>query len=100
MLSSVLQSIRTTLQDPIEVTMNFVLSFPTLIQQGNLEQCPYIRALASQPDEDQDVGGIVLDVLAKEYPLRVKWWDPFTVSFIDLELESPWSEEEFTAISR
>lgn len=41
-----------------------MLPFPTLIQQRQLEQRPNIGPIASQRDEDGDVSGVILGVLA------------------------------------
>lgn len=44
--------------------MHFVFPFPGLIQQCELEQSPDIGAVASERDEDGDVDGRILGVLA------------------------------------
>lgn len=44
--------------------MNLVLSFAALINKGELEERPYVGALAGERNEDGDIGGVVLGVLA------------------------------------
>lgn len=62
--TTILEGIRPTLKRTIKMTMNLMLPFPTLIQQRQLEQRPNIGPIASQRDEDGDVGGVILGVLA------------------------------------
>ncbi|CAH2055181.1 unnamed protein product, partial [Thlaspi arvense] len=61
---AILEGIRTALKSTIEVAMDLVLPFPALIKQGELEESPNIGAVASQGNEDGDVGGAILRVLA------------------------------------
>lgn len=44
--------------------MDLMLPFATLINKGELEERPNVGALASEGNEDGDIGGVVFGVLA------------------------------------
>lgn len=44
--------------------MDLVLPFAALINKGELEERPYVGALAGEGNEDGDIGGVVFGVLA------------------------------------
>ena len=86
--------------------MHLVLPIPALVEQRELKQGADVGALGGERDEDGDVGGVVLWVLAvrvevyrplamcfhtllpfaSEYPFITNLCDPFTVSVTDREL--------------
>lgn len=59
----VLERVRATLKRSIKVAVDLVLPFAALVNQGQLEQRPYISAFAGEGDEHGDVGRVVLGVL-------------------------------------
>jgi len=62
--SLVLERVGTGLEGAIEMAMNFVLPLAALVEERELEKRPDVGAFAGQGDEDGDVGGIVLGILA------------------------------------
>jgi len=58
------------------VAVNLVLTIPALVEQRELEQSADVGALGGEGDEDGDVGGVVLGVLA----VRVEVYRPLVPS--------------------
>ena len=62
--SFVFESIRPSVKRPLEMAMNLVIPLAALINKRELEKRPDFTSLASQRDEDGDVSGVILRILA------------------------------------
>ena len=62
--ASILESVGAALEGAIEMAMDLVLAGAALVKQSELEESAHVVSLAGQCDEDGDVGGVVLGILA------------------------------------
>lgn len=61
---SILEGVGPAVEHAIEMAMDLVVVLAALVQQRELEERPDVGALASERDEERDVGGVVLGALA------------------------------------
>jgi len=62
--SLVLERVGTGLEGAIKMAVDLVFPLAALVEERELEEGPDVGAFARQRDEDGDVGGIVLGILA------------------------------------
>lgn len=62
--TAILERIRAALEGSVEMAVDLVLALAALVEERELEEGADVGAVAGEGDEDGDVGGVVLRVLA------------------------------------